>query len=101
MKKKAQTPPVVPAVTLEEAKNSNPLRITRRSVANLTENQMADAAGGHPHPATCEPTCPATCCPTCPNTCPADCPVVPPPSRDTCDTCDPYDTCVTCYDACE
>ena len=100
MKKKAEAPCVAPPATLEEAKNSNPLRIRRRSVANLTENQMEDAAGGHPHPATCEPTCPATCCPTCPNTCPADCPVDPPTVVHTCpdNTCD---TCITCYDACE
>ena len=73
MKKKAEAPCVAPPATLEEAKNSNPLRIRRRSVANLTENQMEDAAGGHPHPATCEPTCPATCCPTCPRTCEDTC----------------------------
>lgn len=57
--KKAKTP-LVPTAKVA---NSNPLRIRRRSVANLTENQMGDAAGGHPHH-TCEPTCPATCCPT-------------------------------------
>ena len=50
------------------------LELRRRPVADLSEKQMEDAAGGHN---TCEPTCPATCCPTCPptcaNTCPADC----------------------------
>ena len=69
MKKRGETPRVALPGTLEEARNDNPLRIRRRSVANLTENQMEDVAGGHPHPATCEPTCPATCCPTCPRTC--------------------------------
>ncbi len=97
--KKVKTPLVPTAKVV----NSNSLRIRRRSVANLTENQMGDAAGGHPHH-TCEPTCPATCCPTCPDTCPRGCPVVEPPSAgDTCrgSTCDTCDTCISCYDACE
>ena len=96
MKKKVEAPPVVPVPTLEEAKNSNPLRIRRRSVANLTENQMADVAGGHPHH-TCEPTCPATCCPTCPNTCGDTCrcpwPTDRPTCPQTCETCESYDIC--------
>lgn len=50
------------------------LELRRRPIADLSEKQMEDAAGGHQ---TCEPTCPPTCCPTCPptcaDTCPADC----------------------------
>lgn len=42
------------------------LELRRRPVADLSEKQMEDVAGGH-H--TCEPTCPQTCCRTCPNTC--------------------------------
>ncbi len=45
------------------------LVLTKRSVASLSEDQLSDAAGGHPHH-TCEPTCPHTCCgPTCGDTC--------------------------------
>ena len=51
-----------------DAEVSQALRLRKRPVANLTEEQMEDAAGGHPHH-TCEPTCPQTCCPTCPATC--------------------------------
>ena len=92
--KKTPPPPATPPGTLEEARNENPLRIRRRSVANLTEHQMEDAAGGHPHPATCEPTCPATCCPTCPRTCGA----CPQTVGYTCPaTCGDGDT---CYDSC-
>ena len=96
--KKTPSPPATPPGTLEEARNENPLRIRRRSVANLTENQMEDAAGGHPHH-TCDPTCPATCCPTCPKTCgdtcgtcpeptDVDCPTIDCPTRDNEFTCD-------------
>lgn len=84
--KKTPPPPATSPGTLEEARNENPLRIRRRSVANLTEHQMEDAAGGHPHPATCEPTCPATCCPTCPRTCGDTCGPCPEPTDDTCPT---------------
>lgn len=42
------------------------LELRRRPVADLSERQLEDAAGGHQ---TCEPTCPQTCCRTCPNTC--------------------------------
>lgn len=42
------------------------LELRRRPIADLSEKQMEDAAGGHQ---TCEPTCPPTCCPTCWNTC--------------------------------
>ena len=83
MKKKTKTPPAAPPATPEEATGSNWLRLRKRSVANLTEDQMGEAAGGHPHPATCEPTCP----PTCPQTC---CPTC----RVTCGDAD------TCYDSC-
>ena len=89
--KKTPSPPATPPGTLEEARNENPLRIRRRSVANLTENQMEDAAGGHPHH-TCDPTCPATCCPTCPRTCGNTCGCEEPTDR-TCETQDREDTC--------
>ena len=64
------------------------LELRRRPVADLSEKQMEDAAGGHPHN-TCEPTCPPTCCPTCPatcgdtcgNTCPAPCTDPPTPTQ--------------------
>ena len=63
------------------------LELRRRPVADLSEKQMEDAAGGHPHN-TCEPTCPQTCCPTCPptcaNTCPADCCPTPTEVGNTC-----------------
>lgn len=67
------------------------LVLTKRSVASLSEDQLSDAAGGHPHH-TCEPTCPHTCCgPTCPDTCGHTC------DHGTCnDTCDetcPMDVC--------
>ena len=89
--KKNTTPPATPPATPEEATGSNGLRLRKRPVANLTEDQMEDAAGGHPHPATCEPTCPQTCCPTCPNTCGHTC-HCPQPTLDD-PTCDRYDTC--------
>lgn len=54
------------------------LVLKRRPVASLSEEQLSDAVGGHPHPKTCEPTCPATCAPTCPLTCGHSC-------RGTCD----------------
>lgn len=60
---------VTPAGTTEE---SGTLRLRKRPIANLTEDQMEDVAGGHPH--TCEPTCPPTCCPTCGDTCDRTCP---------------------------
>lgn len=85
MKKKSalQTLPEPPA---EKTGAPMALRLRRRPVANLTEEQMEDAAGGHANH-TCEPTCPPTCCDTCPRTCddatcPATCPA-------TCDTCYP------------
>lgn len=90
--KKTKTPPAAPPVTPEEATGSNWLRLKKRPVANLTEDQMGDAAGGHPHPATCEPTCPPTCCPTCPETCGRGCPE--PSDRYSCSpTCPVEDTC--------
>lgn len=66
---------------------SKKLRLTRRPVARLTDEQMQDAAGGHPHD-----------CPTQANTCPG-----------TCNgnyTCAGYDTCggdtcqYTCPEGC-
>ena len=61
------------------------LELRRRPVADLSEKQMEDAAGGHN---TCEPTCPQTCCPTCPptcaDTCPADCCPTPTEVGNTC-----------------
>ena len=92
--KKAKTPPATLPVTPEEATGSNWLRLRKRPVANLTEDQMEDAAGGHPHPATCEPTCPATCCSTCPITC-ANAYSCPDTCRGDGDTCD-----VTCGEEC-
>ena len=58
-----------PAGNTEEA---GTLQLRKRPIANLTEDQMEEVAGGHPH--TCEPTCPPTCCPTCGNTCAPTCP---------------------------
>ena len=57
------------------------LRLKKRPLVSLTDDQMGDAAGGHN---TCEPTCPPTCCPTCPNTC-RGCPE--PTDGITCRTC--------------
>lgn len=61
------------------------LVLKRRPVASLSEKQLSDAAGGHPH--TCHATCPPTCCG---DTCQA-----------TCRTC--YDTCAndTCLNSCD
>ncbi len=69
--KKTETPIIgpAPAGNTEEA---GMLRLRKRPIANLTEDQMEEVAGGHPH--TCEPTCPPTCCPTCGNTCEPTCP---------------------------
>lgn len=48
------------------------LVLKRRPVASLSEKQLSDVAGGHPH--TCEPTCPHTCCgDTCDRTCRETC----------------------------
>lgn len=67
MKRKKEdtgTPPGAPA----EPK----LVLRRRSVASLSDDQLSDAAGGHPH--TCHPTCPPTCCgDTCRGTCDPTC----------------------------
>lgn len=64
------------------------LVLTKRSIASLSEDQLSDAAGGHPNH-TCEPTCPHTCCgPTCGDTC-----------ADTCGhTCRGYTCGATCGD---
>lgn len=93
--KKNPTHPATP----EEATDSNRLRLRRRPVADLTEKQMGDAAGGHPHPATCEETCPRTCARTCP--CPDT--TDPPTCPDTCGTChtECYSDCYSeCYSDC-
>ena len=68
--KKTGTPTTdpTPAGNTEEA---GTLRLRKRPIANLTEDQMEEVAGGHPH--TCEPTCPPTCCNTCEQTCPETC----------------------------
>lgn len=91
MKKKTETPIIgpAPAGNIEEA---GTLRLRKRPIANLTEDQMEEVAGGHPH--TCEPTCPPTCCPTCGNTCEPTC---PPTCADTCgESCGG-----TCFPECE
>ena len=76
--KKTETPIIgpAPAGNTEEA---GMLRLRKRPIANLKDDQMEEVAGGHPH--TCEPTCPPTCCPTCGNTCEPTC---PPTCADTC-----------------
>ena len=56
------------------------LVLTKRSVASLSDDQLSNAAGGHPHPETCAPTCygdtcVATCEHTCRETCQETCPV--------------------------
>lgn len=49
------------------------LVLKRRPVASLSEKQLSEVAGGHPHPPTCEPTCPDTCAYSCGGTCPVTC----------------------------
>ena len=80
----------------ENTDEAGTLRLRKRPIANLTEDQMEDVAGGHPH--TCEPTCPPTCCPTCGNTC--DGPTCPETCVHTCGgTC--YESCGdTCFPEC-
>ena len=70
MKKKTGTPTTdpTPAGNTEEA---GTLRLRKRPIANLTEDQKEEVAGGHPH--TCEPTCCNTCEQTCPETCANTC----------------------------
>jgi len=41
--------------------NRKRLRLKERVLLDLSEKQMGDVAGGHPHPPTCEDTCEATC----------------------------------------
>lgn len=97
--KKSETTPT-DALPAEKKRDTNrTLRLRRRTVAVLTDRQMRDAAGGHPHN-TCDPTCPPTCCPTCPHTCGAACPTPTRDNRQTCDdTCD--NTCDgSCLDSC-
>ena len=89
MKKSAtETGPRLPAE--EKTENKPVLRLKRRPLVSLTDDQMGDVAGGHPHN-TCDPTCPPTCCPTCPRTCGDTC-RCPEPT-------DPY-TCQTCIEDC-
>ena len=64
------------------------LELKRRPVADLAENRLGEAVGGHPHdtcertcPRTCPNTCGDTCADTCPNTCGAECPTA---DGDTC-----------------
>ena len=60
------------SVSVPGAPAAATLVLRRRSVASLSEDQLSDAAGGHPH--TCEPTCPHTCCgDTCERTCANTC----------------------------
>ena len=87
MKKSAtETGPRPPAE--EKTENKQVLRLKKRPLVSLTDDQMGDAAGGHN---TCDPTCPPTCCPTCRYTCGAACPGPTEDERytcpDTCDTC--------------
>lgn len=49
------------------------LVLRRRSVASLSDDELSDVAGGHPHPPTCAPSCPDTCAKTCPVTCDETC----------------------------
>lgn len=81
------------ATSTPEAPAESILVLRKRTVASLSDDQLSDAAGGHPH--TCEPTCPRTCCgPTCADTCGYTC------RGYTCGaTCDEGNTCVfTCRD---
>ena len=62
----------------EKTESKQVLRLKKRPLVSLTDDQMGDAAGGYPY--TCDPTCPptcgdgATCVPTCLPTCGNDCP---------------------------
>ena len=69
---KANKPGTVQATSGDNRNERSRLELRRRPVADLTERQMEDAVGGHPHN-TCDPTCPPTCCPTCPATCAHTC----------------------------
>ena len=70
------------------------LRLKKRVLVDLSNEQLDEVAGGHPHPPTCAPTCPVTCgnnetCPascggTCGHTCALTCGYTCP---ETCDTC--------------
>ncbi len=84
MKKSAtETGPRPPAE--EKTEKKQVLRLKKRPLVSLTDDQMGDAAGGHN---TCDPTCPRTCCPTCGYTC-GGCPGPTDDERHTCpDTCD-------------
>ena len=91
---KKSTPRALPESPADQTQAPMTLRLRRRPVANLTEDQMEDAAGGHANH-TCEPTCPPTCCPTCPDTCGRG-----DTCRPTClNTCPA--SCDTCYPDCD
>ena len=68
------------------------LELRRRPVADLTQRQLDDAVGGHPHD-TCDATCPETCGDgrTCSHSCGGTCGTT---CGDTCDPggCDPDST---------
>ena len=70
----------------EKTENKQVLRLKKRPLVSLTDDQMGDAAGGHPHPPTCDATCPRTCPRTCGLTCGDTC-------HPTCDACESYDMC--------
>ena len=64
MKRKKDAPTSTPGAPVTPT-----LVLTKRSVASLSEDQLSDAAGGHPNH-TCELTCPRTGCgDTCERTC--------------------------------
>ena len=78
----------------EKTENKQVLRLKKRPLVSLTDDQMGDVAGGHPHN-TCDDTCPRTCPRTCPCPDPTDTPTCP----DSCDTC--LTGCFTdCYSEC-
>lgn len=79
------------SATRRERGTDSGLTLKKRPLVSLDEGQMAQVAGGHPHPPTCEPTCAGTCGDkhTCAHTCRGTC-----PGYDTCDDggCDPNST---------
>lgn len=85
MKKRTNSPPGDGPAGRKAAgeKTHRQLELKRRPVADLAEDRLGEAAGGHPHH-TCEPTCPATCRDTCENTCPNTCADCPTMEGDTC-----------------
>lgn len=70
MKRKKSTKSEAGQSTVEPTESR--LVLKKRPVASLSEKQLSDVAGGHPH--TCDPTCPPTCCgDTCNDTCARTC----------------------------